>query len=532
MPISYPPDAAWPPAPVRRAQEACFTEWLTWWRGDPMELQAFHQRLPGLPSPRIRPAQLQGGLQGAMARAWWGRPQIGAGTAKIHVPAAADVAAISAGLLFSDPPTLALPEEAAGSQEALDDILTEGSGYLAMHEAAELGSAGGGVFVRASANRDVADRPILEAILPDCAVPEFYGPYLLSVTFWTKLSAEKDRPVIRHLEHHEMINGQCVVSHGLYSGAPDRLGRAIPLTEASQTARLAQLVDDTGSVVIGTSKLDVVWVPNIKPNPYLTGTQYGRADYAGALQQLDNLDEVWTSLMRDFRLGKGRVFAPRQYIRTLGVEGAGGFFDPEQEIYQAVNAQLGGEGDKLALTASQFEIRVDEHLRGATELWRIILRRAGLDGNENDSESTPETATSVNDKAARKRGTRALKTGYWTPALRQLGLVLLELYRLHWDKSITPAAPDVEWPDASAPDIETIARTVQLLDAAGAISTRSKVIMVHPEWDGDQVDEEVALIAADKPPAPDPFGGAELGGPQPVGNPVDNVPPPGVPVAG
>lgn len=526
MPISYPPDAPWPPPPVRRAQEACFTEWLTWWRGDPAELQAFHQRLPGLPSPRVRPAQLQGGLQGAMARAWWGRPQIGAGTAKIHVPAAADIAAISAGQLFADPPTLALPEEAAGSQDALDDILTEGSGYLAMHEAAEMGSAGGGVFVRASANRDVADRPILEAFLPDCAVPEFYGPYLLSVTFWTRLSPENERPVIRHLERHEMINRICVVSHGLYSGAPDKLGRPIPLTEAQQTERLAGLVDDTGSVVIGTSKLDVVWVPNIKPNPWLVGTQYGRADYAGALQQLDNLDEIWTSLMRDFRLGKGRVFAPRQYIRTLGVDGAGGFFDPEQEIYQAVNAQLGSEGDKLALTASQFAIRVDEHLRGAAELWRIILRRSGLDGNEVDSENMPaETATSVNDKAARKRSTRALKTGYWTPALRQLGLVLLELYRLHWDKSVIAAPPDIDWPNAAAPDMETVARTVQLLDAAGAVSDRTKVAMVHPEWTQEQIAEEVAEIKADKPAPPDPFGGAELGGPQPDAQPVDNVPP-------
>ena len=521
MPISYPPGTPWPPPAVVAAQER-YTEWLTWYRGDPAELQAYYGRLAGVPTPRIRQSQFAGGISGAVARAWWGRPQIGAGQAKVHVPAAADVAALSAGLLFSDPPTLALPESAASSQETLDDILTKGGGYVAMHEAAEWGSAAGGVFVRASANRDVADGPILEAILPDCAAPEFYGPYLLAVTFWTKLSGRDERPVIRHLERHEMINGVCWVTHGLFAGAADKLGRPIPLTERPETERLAPLVDDTGSILIGTSKLDVVYVPTIKPNPYLPGTQLGRSDFAGAVQQLDNLDEVWTSLMRDFRLGKGRVFAPRQYIRTLGPEGSGGFFDPEQEIFQAVNAQLGSEGDKLALTASQFAIRVDEHLRGANELWRMILRRAGLDGNENDSEAAPETATSVNDKAARKRGTRALKAGYWTPALRQIGLVLLELYRLHWDRNVVAAMPDIEWPDAAAPDIETMARTLQLLDAAGAISTRTKVTMLHPEWSSDQIDEEVDAIAADKPPAPDFGDPGDLGANV---NPQDNTQP-------
>jgi hypothetical protein len=169
---------------------------------------------------------------------------------------------------------------------------------------------------------------------------------------------------------------------------------------------------------------------------------------------------------------------------------------------------------------------VAEHQQTSQELWRIILRNAGLEGNEDSGENSPaQTATAVNDKTSRRRGTRSVKMRYWTPQLRRLSFVLQELLKLYWPGMFPgqPRPADIEWPDAAAPDMETMARTLQLLDAAGAVSQRTKVEMLHPEWSSDQVDVEVLAIKSDVPAPPDPADPNAFGEPAPstaVDNPV------------
>lgn len=529
MPLDYRPDTPWPPREVAECRPM-YREWLAWYRGDVRALRDVY--VSSNPNVRVRPSQQAGGVVGALGRFFWGRPVNQSGQVRQHVPAAKDVAGLSAALLFADPPAFVLPNRTPtdGAQQVMDEVLGDGGVHAVLHEGAELSSAAGGVYLRASANVALADGPIVEAILPDQAIPEFYGPWLTSVIFWRVLSDPDGTPVVRHLELHEMVGegaaARCFVQHAVYVGGPDRLGRQESLEDHPETARLAALVDEFGRVPIGTSRLDVVYVPNIKPHTLIPGSCLGRSDFLGAEAQMDQLDETWSSWMRDIRLGKGRLVVPRSYIRR-GPDGEGGYFDPEQEVFTQVNAQLGAsESPTLQITAAQFQIRVDEHDRTARELWRIILRNAQMDGNENESENTPaQTATGVNDKASRKRATRAIKMRYWTPQLRRLSFVLQELLQLYWPGRLngTPMPANIEWPDASAPDAETLARTLQLLDAAGAVSAQTKVEMLHPEWDETQVQDEVERIAGDAPAPPDPADpNAPPASPQGVGEPVDD----------
>lgn len=537
MPLDYGPAMAWPPADVAEAAPL-YREWLTWYRGDVRELQNFYANFSTAGNMRVRPSQMAGGVVGMLGRGLWGRPVNQSGQVRQHVPVARDVAALSAALIFAEPPAFNLPDAPSGdpSQAALDAVLEDDGVYASLHEAAELGAAAGGVYLRASANVALADGPIVEAILPDQAIPDFYGPWLQAVTFWRIISERDKTPIVRHLERHEMTPGTparpgvCVVYHAVFEGATDRLGRRMSLADYPDTERFAGLVDDQGRIVIGTSKLDVIYVPDMLPNPMLPGGRLGRSAFDGATTQMDQMDETWSSWMRDIRLGKGRLVVPRQYTRRLG-DGEGSYFDPEQEVFQAVNANLGAsDSPTLQISIAQFAIRVTEHQQTAAELWRIILKNAGLNGNEENSEDSPgQTATGVNDKASRKRSTRSVKIRYWTPQLRRLSLVLQELQKLYWPGSFpgVPRPADIEWPDASAPDAETLARTVQLLDAAGALSQQTKIEMVHPEWSGDQVDAEVERIKADAPAPPDPAdpNADPFGAPadaQPVDEPVDS----------
>ena len=72
-------------------------------------------------------------------------------------------------------------------------------------------------------------------------------------------------------------------------------------------------------------------------------------------------------------------------------------------------------------------------------------------------------------------------------------------------------APDlddlnVEFADSVQEDVLTLANTVNVLNQAVSASIETRVRMLHPEWDEDQVKAEVALIREDQSAAmPAPF---------------------------
>lgn len=89
-------------------------------------------------------------------------------------------------------------------------------------------------------------------------------------------------------------------------------------------------------------------------------------------------------------------------------------------------------------------------------------------------------------------GVREDEHGGWVPLIDRahhgLGLLLAML------AADGPVIPDVEWPDGVSDDPEALARTLQMLEGAEAVSTRRKVELLHPDWDGQRVDAEVKLI--------------------------------------
>jgi hypothetical protein len=510
VPIEYGPDTQWPPNDVAIAQPY-YREWLAWYSGDTDALFKVYQSYSPVRAPHPRPSQYAGGARGALSRMWHGNPPNGP-QRRLHVPAASDVATISSDMLYADPPGFTLDTTAAGAQGDLEDMIEESMLLATLAEAADQCAGAGGIFLRASINLDVSSTPVVEALLPDNAVPDFYGPFLRSVTFWTTLTDSGS--IVRHLERHEMIRGRCWITHALFSGAPDRLGRRIPLTDGNaETRRIALLVDENGMIDTECTKLDVVYVPNVRPHRLLRGTMLGRSDFQGSEGSMDALDETWSSWMRDVRTGKSRILVPREYLRRAGGPGEGATWDPEQEIYAAINAAAPSDGPP-ALTVVQFTIRVQEHRDTVAGLWRTITSAAGLDTSDHDTENGPQqTATQVNDKGSRKRATRGKKIKYWTPALQQILWVMQEL------AGRAPERVKVEWPDASAPDGQTQAQTLQLLAAAGAVSTQTLVEMLHPDWDDTAILEETERIQKSTAPPEDPgaFGAPDT---QPVDNPV------------
>jgi hypothetical protein len=235
-------------------------------------------------------------------------------------------------LLFSQPPSLtADPTETGASsrtQDYLNDLVDDGQ-HAKLLEAAEICAALGGVYLRVVWDTDVADKPWLDLVPPDSAIPEFRYDRLVSVTFWSVLE-DHGKTVVRHLEKH--IPHQNVILHGVFVGDQQKIGRRVDLGGFEQTRPLMGIVNDGDAIELPDLPDDastVVYVPNMRPNKVWRdlgpwAAPLGRSDFAGLETELDGLDEAFSSWMRDIRLGKARLIVPHTYLDNIG-KGKGRF---------------------------------------------------------------------------------------------------------------------------------------------------------------------------------------------------------------
>ncbi|MEU4777476.1 phage capsid protein [Micromonospora sp. NPDC023633] len=497
MPLPTSPDMAWPPkslAPVR----AKLDEWTAWYSGETDRLARVYQGTD-LARPVNRPSQYRGGLVGWVARTFWGEPTLdGEQRAKLHVPLASDIAQTSARLLFSEPPTLTAANKQ--TQARINELVDDGA-HATLLAAAETGAAKGGGYLRIVWDKTVRPRPWIARVDAAAAVPEWRWDVLWAVTFWRILEEDGNR-VLRHLERHE----RGAILHGLYEGTPDRLGRRVDFGAHPDVAWLAD-VAPTGEIATGLrDRLTARYVPNITPSRIWAdlpaAANLGRSDYDGVEPLFDALDETWTSLMRDLRLARARLVVPEEYLTSLG-PGNGAYFDTARELFTPIKT-MADDSSGLNLELIQPLIRVEDHLRMSAEQARLIVETAGYSAQSfGMAEGAAVTATEV---AARERESfisRDAKIMHWRPALQEILETLLMVDAVLFNSGVTPEPPQVDFGDTVSQDPESVARTLQLLEAAAAISTYMKVKTLHPDWEDKEIRTEVDRIRGDAPPVVD-----------------------------
>jgi A118 family predicted phage portal protein len=503
MPLPAGGNTPWPPKAVAVAYEK-FVPWAAWYSGDPDELAAFYMQVSQRVTnrPHARPSQYRGGMVGTLARWFWGQPiPQGEKRSKVHLPLAGDIASTSADLLFAEPPNVMLPENAGPDTNAQDylDQLVDDEFYTALLEGAEVGSALGGVYFRVIWDKTLSDKPWINAIHADAAVPEWRFGRLSAVTFWRVLSTDAST-VVRHLERYEMVNGQAVWQQAVYQGDAMNLGRVQPLGDYPETENFVDMLEADGqTVLLGIDQLPVVYVPNMRPNRMWrdqpAAAHFGRSDYAGIEGLFDALDETMSSWMRDIRLAKGRVLVPDQYLRDRG-PGRGAQWDAEQEAYEGFS-MLPGQPPQI--TIQQFGIRVAEHSQSVQELMTMAVGMAGYSGQTFGL--TGEVAMTATEVAAKERKsliTRKKKLAYFRPPLTDLFEILLKVGKAAFEWDVTPLRPDVEFGDVVQQDPNALATTLQALRLAEAASTQTMVEMLHPDWTADEQKNEVKRIMHEK----------------------------------
>lgn len=511
----------WPPEPFHRPYEA-FERYDAWYSGDVEALGYLYA---------VNRLQKRTSVWGQVRRFFWGTPTPMTTTqrpVKMHVPVASEICRMAAQSVLSDMPGVRFYDgdhdtddgqldEATGkaATERLATLLDDGA-HSALLEAAEYRSALGSVFLRVSWDKSInPDGPFITWAAPDSAVPDFRWGRLAAVTFWRELAPlEAKSGLYRLLERHE----PGTIEYGLYqAGVKGQLGIRVPLTEHPDTAPLAALVDTQSVIRTGSDLLTAVYVSNganqtWRKFPVICNL--GRSDLASIEDILDSIDEVYTSWMRDIRLGKARIMVPKGLIQP-GPAGQGAVFDNDQEIFTELGEQMGslnplahGKGAVDSFIEEyQPNIRWKEHAQTIVHLLSKAYQGAGLSPQSfGDAGEVAVTATEVNSRSKLTSLSRNAALMRWRPALRHLYAALMDVDEFVFDgPGRKGALPDVEFSDADALDPKIVADTVLALVNAEAISLQTRIEQLHPDWDsaqvaaeGDRIREDYSMLPENK----------------------------------
>lgn len=421
---------------------------------------------------------------------------------RVHVPLAADIAAMSSNLLFAKEPTYAIyhrdKEHANGRQQKrLETILLKNTFGNKLVEAAETCAALGDVYVKLRWNTNI-DYPMIDIVQPDQTWPEYIYGELKCVHFFTDISTDAENNIYyRAYERYE--SGKITMK--LFKGDSTSLGSAEDesvLRELGYQPEIETPIDE----------LLAVHIANIKPNRLYRSSNFGRSDYDGLRDTFDALDETFTSWMRDIRLAKARLIVPAEYLRARpsgmdeDLKRYGRFeFDTDVETYVAmdINTDTGGG---TGITPSQFSIRSTEHMATCEELIRYILQMAGYSPNTFgfSVEGAAASGVALNIRERKSAITKDKKLKYWQTPLETILTSLV-----HLDANLYPKSGShmedrvvVVFADSMGSDVSTVAQTLIDLTNAASASTITKLRMLHPDWDEQQITEEIARMRDEK----------------------------------
>lgn len=417
---------------------------------------------------------------------------------KVHVPLAADIAALSAGMIFADSPKISCADDEK-TEVRIEEIMTEAGIYSTLLQAAELASVFGGVFLKWS--WDIADGfPRLSAVPANAGLPTWAGGKVVKIQFWSIVREDEQTGAIWRLEETYTPDGR--IRSKLYRGDENDLGRDHELTAIEETKGIKP------EAFCGAETMLAFYVPNILPNRKKPHLKFGRSDFDGLFGLFDELDEAYSAIQRETRMTKTTVIVPAEYLRKRdSIFGSGNPACRENQWVYANNTgaftalDIDSDRQSSPITIVNPELRAESRLAVCDDLVRRILSMAGYAPQSAglDISGSAESGTALNVRERKSIRTTETKKTYWWHALKDIIRAMLRLDAAVFRSGVNPEAEfSVELPANAQPDISQLAEVVEQLERAGAVSTETKVNMLHPDWSEEQRAEELERIRAEQ----------------------------------
>ena len=418
---------------------------------------------------------------------------------KMHVPVAADIATVSANLLFAEEPSFMCFDEKTEDNESkqqarLDELVTKNNLHGKLNEAAESCAALGDIYLKLNWWKEEIDYSVLSVVPGDAAWPEFLFGVLKGIHFFSVVKSDEDTDeVIRVYELYQPGK----ITMAVYNGTTTTLGDDMGDAELEKYGFKREVIPPIDDML-------AVHIPNMKPNREYRDGNMGRSDFDGLRNLMDSLDETYSSWMRDIRLGKARTIVPAEYLKRKPQEMLDGLaqsasweFDPDVESYVTID-MTDSNGNVPGITLQQFSIRSGEHAATCAELMRNIVSIAGYAPQTFGMDITgmAQSGTALHIREKKSYDTRGKKQTYWKSPLEAIMSAMIHLDNALWPDKGSDADDmvRVRFADSAANDLSSLAQTVAMMAGANSISTEIMVEMLHPDWTQKQIAEEVARI--------------------------------------
>lgn len=420
------------------------------------------------------------------------------GKCRIHVPIAADIAATSADLLFSEAPRFTCFNEETENecdkhQARLDELMSVNNVHSLLNEAAESCAVLGDVYLKLNWRRDL-DHPILTITQGDAAWPEYVLGQIRGIHFFSVLRDDTltgGSSVFRVYERYE--RGK--VTMAIFKGDSGSLGSQMSSSEL-------KAIGFDSEIKAPVDEMLAVHIPNMRPNRIDRSSPHGRSDFEGLRGLMDSLDETYSSWIRDIRLAKARLIVPAEYLRRKPADMFADKsytyeFDEDVETLVALDIDPEHAGGN-PITPSQFEIRSVEHAATAADLIRNIVSEAGYAPQTFglNIEGLAQSGTALHIREKKSYNTRGKKVSYWRAGLEKVLTAMIHLDAALYPHAGSDGEHDVKahFADNMANDISTTSTALNLLNSAAAASTQVKIQMLHPDWTKQQVADETKRV--------------------------------------
>ncbi len=275
-----------------------------------------------------------------------------------------------------------------------------------------------------------------------------------------------------------------------------------------------QILNDEGEFVFeGVKGMLAFDKPNMTPSHEFPDSPYGASDYEGNTDSYDALDEAYSRLIAELRENMTKRYIPKCMVPSYYNEDTGKMEPLLPDDF--VNNYVMVEGDHDQNAKNEIKIqsipdKTEDNLKKYRTALTTAINNTGLSPvalGITGLESVNAAADSQIERNKATLETRSQKLRIWKPFAENVIRMGLQLY--NWMVREGLVTPDSEnWLDLTNEKIDVdvefgdyiIERiSEKILTWGGAktahvASTHEAVGQIHPDWDKDQVDEEVNLI--------------------------------------
>ena len=338
-----------------------------WYSGDDVELKQLYEKdLPAYKTTKFFNDELN---------YFWARPQGDSNFRKIHVGIPQLISEKMVDLLTSNGYEYNVYDdverEEVNEEEKtrLFEILDYNNFELLLPEAIETESWSGGVAFKLSTNKKYK-YPIIEVIQPEEYEPRVEAGRIVEDIFIKYFN--KDNTIYKLKEHYGVDDIGGYIRYKLYRKTTDDDWVEANVSELEQTKDLKDIT------FRGIYEKFSIYKPNKLPNSMFRGSRLGESDYSGSHGMFDAIDEIYSTMVQEFRDGKIKNFWPSALLPLDPISQKEFIPDNFKKDFVVYNSGVGEKEKPEKPEIVQGDIHSEKYVEALKKSLEVVLNNAGL----------------------------------------------------------------------------------------------------------------------------------------------------------